>query len=137
MRHSKATLALIAIAVAAVCVSTDASSRGRSGGHHASGGGARTHAARPGVQPHFANRARVGVFLGAPLFFAPGFYHPYPVPYPAPGYVPQMEYIEQPPDPAYWYFCPGSNAYYPYVKQCPGGWQQVVPPPAASSRYPG
>lgn len=30
-----------------------------------------------------------------------------------------------------WYFCPSANAYYPYVSQCPGGWQTVPasPPP--------
>jgi hypothetical protein len=31
--------------------------------------------------------------------------------------------------PYYWYFCRESNAYYPYVKQCPGGWLKVVPSP--------
>ena len=29
----------------------------------------------------------------------------------------------------YWYFCRGANAYYPYVKECPGGWQRVQPRP--------
>ncbi len=29
----------------------------------------------------------------------------------------------------YWYFCRGSNGYYPYVKECPGGWQTVLPRP--------
>jgi hypothetical protein len=29
----------------------------------------------------------------------------------------------------YWYFCRGSNRYYPYVKECPGGWQRVLPQP--------
>jgi len=27
----------------------------------------------------------------------------------------------------YWYYCADSQAYYPYVKECPGGWQQVAP----------
>ena len=26
-----------------------------------------------------------------------------------------------------WYFCAASNAYYPYVQDCPGGWQAVAP----------
>jgi Ni/Co efflux regulator RcnB len=32
-----------------------------------------------------------------------------------------------------WYFCPSANAYYPYVNQCPEGWQVVPasPPPGA------
>ena len=45
-------------------------------------------------------------------------------------------YIEQP-DPEtsteeqtnYWYYCKKSRTYYPYVKECPGGWQRVTPQP--------
>jgi len=29
----------------------------------------------------------------------------------------------------YWYYCATAKAYYPYVKECPGGWQQVLPQP--------
>ena len=28
-----------------------------------------------------------------------------------------------------WFFCRESNGYYPYVKQCPGGWQRVPAQP--------
>ena len=35
--------------------------------------------------------------------------------------VPGVTSLQQP-----WYFCPGANAYYPYVSVCPTGWQ-VVP----------
>lgn len=31
--------------------------------------------------------------------------------------------------PAWWYWCPGEKKYYPYVKECPGGWQRVPPQP--------
>ena len=34
----------------------------------------------------------------------------------------------------YWYYCQEAQAYYPYVKSCPGGWMKVVPeatPPQA------
>lgn len=34
----------------------------------------------------------------------------------------------------YWYFCPEADAYYPYVKQCPGGWKKVVPTPPGEGR---
>jgi hypothetical protein len=27
----------------------------------------------------------------------------------------------------YWYYCRQANGYYPYVRQCPGGWMKVVP----------
>ena len=62
--------------------------------------------------------------------------------YPAPYYYPPLVieraappvYIEQSipppaPEPNYWYFCNASNAYYPYVKECPSGWQRVLPQP--------
>ena len=33
------------------------------------------------------------------------------------------------PEPAvqYWYYCGSAGAYYPYVAECPEGWQPVVP----------
>ena len=46
-----------------------------------------------------------------------------------------MTYIEQAPaaEPAqtqgFWYYCAASRAYYPYVKECPAGWQRVAPQP--------
>lgn len=53
------------------------------------------------------------------------------------------EYIERDPPavdpalaepPAWWYWCPSAKAYYPYVKQCPGGWQRVPPQPTPPER---
>ena len=67
------------------------------------------------------------------------FFYPVPVyPYPDP-YVPATFIAPPPPDDAapatdqFWYFCPASNAYYPYVPACPTGWQQV---PANSDPQP-
>ena len=81
---------------------------------------------------------RVGVEIGVPIG--------YPGPYYSPYYYPQVVvqqaapvYVEQPvapvaPAPAaasgnYWYYCTASRGYYPYVKECPGGWQRVSPQP--------
>jgi hypothetical protein len=90
--------------------------------------------------------ARFGVVIGAPLFW-PGYYSPYYSPYYPPYYsypsyysdpgyaAAPAQYVEAPaaqPAPAsqaYWYYCAGSKAYYPYVQQCPGGWQRVAPQP--------
>lgn len=66
--------------------------------------------------------------------YAPYYYPPY---YPAPVVVQQPVYVEQPqqqyaPAPqtqGAWYYCPASRAYYPYVKECSSGWQQVAPHP--------
>ena len=81
--------------------------------------------------------ARVGVYVGVPFAPWPWYSPPYPYwDYPprvivVPPPQPQV-YIEQNPAPAaaptnYWYYCVDAKAYYPYVKDCPGGWQQVVP----------
>lgn len=93
-------------------------------------------------------RARVGVFISAPVW-GPWWYHPYPhfYHYPYYGYPPVVTvpgsppvYVEQGDEqpgpqqrPHYWYYCPDSKAYYPYVKECPGGWQRVTPQPPPPS----
>lgn len=48
---------------------------------------------------------------------------------PPPVYVEQSAYPPAPIQQAQnnWYYCAAAGAYYPYVKQCPGGWQQVTP----------
>jgi hypothetical protein len=56
----------------------------------------------------------------------PSYYDP--MPYVDPYYE-QVPNALAPPRPSYWYYCPSSNAYYPYVKDCPEGWQQVAPQP--------
>jgi hypothetical protein len=83
-------------------------------------------------------RGRVffGVGIGVPLWGAP--YYPY-YPYYDPYYygtrtvvVPAQptRYIEQSsPESGYWYYCADAKAYYPYVKDCPAGWQRVSPTP--------
>jgi len=93
---------------------------------------------------------RFGVTLGVPLYgpgYYPGPYYGYPAyPYPAYGYPPVVVapasppiYVEQgtnqaAPAPSQaqgdWYYCAASNAYYPYVAECPAGWQRVpaIPP---------
>ena len=89
-------------------------------------------------------RARVGVFVGVPIgigwpyWYYPGYPYYYP-PYPSQVVVvpsqPQT-YIQQegaqpaPESQGYWYYCADSQAYYPYVKECPRGWQRVAPRPS-------
>ena len=84
-----------------------------------------------------------GVVIGVP-FWAPGYYpyhNPYPYPYAGAVQSQPQAYIErpaqstqrsQPSTPSgLWYFCPGSKTYYPYVKECPGGWNTVIPRPSS------
>ena len=87
---------------------------------------------------------RVGIYVG-PGYYYPPYYPPAaPYYYPPPVIVQSQPpvYIERPaegapaapqaqvqPQASPYYFCAASNAYYPYVKECPGGWQQVAPQP--------
>jgi len=98
----------------------------------------------------YRHRGHVGVFIGAPLLFAP--FYAYPRYYYPPAYYPAPVaaypssppvYIEQTPAPAseaptqgsggYWYYCRDSQTYYPYVQQCASQWQQVTPQSAPQS----
>ena len=66
------------------------------------------------------------VVVGPPVVVAPS--------YPAPVVVePAPVYQEQPQTAAqqYWYYCADPAGYYPYVKECPRGWQPVSPTPKA------
>jgi hypothetical protein len=124
-----ATALILAMLFAAAGESLAARS-GRSGGHSgARHSGFHSH--------HSAPRARIGVVVGAPVFF-------YAVP--PPGYYPPLlatseqpiVYVEQgtaagaQAQPAgSWYFCAGAQAYYPYVQECAEGWQPVAPIPPA------
>lgn len=104
------------------------------------------HGGRGGWHGHghggWHGRSHVGIVIGAPLFWAPAspYYYPAPYPYYAPPVVavpatPPV-YIERGDEAAsdeYWYFCSNPQGYYPYVKQCPPGWQQVTPQPRAGN----
>lgn len=92
---------------------------------------------------------RFGVSIGP--YWGPGYCSPYSPYYcPSPYYYPPVVverapppvYIEQQPAPVeatmapppapqtnYWYYCRASKAYYPYVKECPSGWQKELPQP--------
>ena len=90
--------------------------------------------------------------VGIGLYFGVPYGYPYYPPYYYPYYYPPVivtparppVYIEQappssyiPPDIAapsesdqyYWYHCDKPDGYYPYVKECPGGWKKVTPTP--------
>jgi hypothetical protein len=88
---------------------------------------------------HGRSRVFLGFNFGFPV------YHPwYPAYYPAPVYYPVAPVYVQPSEPPVyqqrgdvvpegpgtWYFCREANGYYPYVKQCPGGWQRVPAQPS-------
>jgi hypothetical protein len=95
-------------------------------------------------------RASVGIHFGVPMFprhyYYPRYYYPPAVVVaPAPMYVPPPVFIERDAplegshaapaadSGAYWYYCRDSQAYFPYVQQCPSAWDRVLPhaPPAS------
>jgi len=95
----------------------------------------------------YAGHVGVGIYVGPGAYYypvAPGPYY-YPV---APAYyyppavaVPMApdNYVEQAqpaPTPAQsngsWYYCDASKTYYPYVKQCAGGWREVPAQPPSN-----
>lgn len=79
--------------------------------------------------------ARIGVYLGpywGPWWGPPAYYYNYsaPVVVERPVYVETPPVVQAAPAISYWYFCRSANAYYPYVKDCPSGWERVLPKPA-------
>jgi hypothetical protein len=62
--------------------------------------------------------------------YAPPAYYP-----PPPHYVPPPQTVYSSEPDGYWYYCPASKTFYPYVTECPGEqWQRVEPraPPPGS-----
>lgn len=55
---------------------------------------------------------------------------------PAPTYVPAPGTVAVPASQpgSYWYYCPASRTYYPYVSSCPSGWQTVPATPPAPAQ---
>ena len=98
------------------------------------------------------SRIVFGLHFGLPLYghwphdyyYAPYPYYYYPPPvyyYPPPPsviYAPPPTVESSPPAPPAsqapaeqfsWHYCPESRGYYPYVRECPGGWQRVPAAP--------
>jgi hypothetical protein len=52
---------------------------------------------------------------------------------PPPVYIQRQEVVQVQPQAQaanYWHYCRNPEGYYPYVKNCPGGWLQVAPQPS-------
>lgn len=146
MKAAKATLAIAALCALSLVASAPAQAGGHGGyhgGHYHGGGG------------HYYGHSNVhwGFYFGLP-YYSSWYYPPYPYyyPYSYPYYpyypyyggavgVPSgpTTYVERGDQQAapeasaqsWWYYCADSKTYYPYVKQCPGGWQKVAPQPPA------
>lgn len=137
MKPLRTFLAASAAALAMLVVAAPAQADGRwHGGGHAwrDGGGARWHGSI------FLGFAAPYPYYWGPGYWGPGYYYGPPAYYvppivaaPAapPVYVERddatPESAPAPSKPVWWYWCPTAKGYYPYVKECPGGWQRVPP----------
>jgi len=117
------------------------------GGHGGGGHGGGGHFSGGHVGGGFrGGGVGVGIALGVPLYglgYYSDPYYSYPAyaypgtdyAYPGPAMAPSAPYVQQgypqaaPVPQQDWYYCPNSNAYYPYVRECPGGWQRVPAQP--------
>jgi hypothetical protein len=135
------------IAAGALIAAVASSAALAGGGYHGHGGGHYYY--RGGYYGHGGYWGRgypgvgFGIYLGGPAWWGPGYYYPpsyyaYPpavvtVPASPPVYIERGEAQSAPaPDQGsqnWWYYCANPSGYYPYVKQCPGGWQRVAPQP--------
>jgi hypothetical protein len=120
-------LLLVVLLLGSIMASGEVAARGGHGGGHAGGhagpaGGHSGHSGHFSGGGHFAPRFHAGVFIGA-VPFAPFYLYP--------PMTPGRYYGAPPAGTPFWYFCASANAYYPYVADCPEGWQEVVPEPSS------
>ena len=118
--------ASLAIIVLLVCSAYSGllAAHGRGSAHH--GGGYGGH----------HGYSSFGLYFGGPVWGYP--YYPYPyaspptvvtVPSTPPVYIQQAPPVAPQYPVGYWYYCQNPEGYYPYVSECPTGWQQVSPTP--------
>jgi hypothetical protein len=113
---------------------------GGSGGHHQGGGGQHTTTSTHTYSSYYMGSPFYGFgygygFGGYPYYSSFGYsYYPQQtvvsVPTAPPIYIQQQAPAITEKYPAgYWYYCRNPDGYYPYVKECPNGWQQVSSTP--------
>jgi len=136
-------LGRIGLLLAALAVAGGASVPAQAHGGHGGHGGGHAHVG-------------VGFYFGPGWGWGYGYPYASPYPYYYPGYYPPAaaavpssppEYIEQgdvnggeaadtgdagATAPGVWFHCSKPDGYYPYIKDCPGGWEQVPAQPPSS-----
>ena len=73
-------------------------------------------------------------FYGYPYYGYPYYYPPGVATMPGnpPVYIQKNPPAGQNNPSGYWYYCPDPQGYYPDIKECPNGWQQVQPSPPSA-----
>ncbi len=118
MKAFKVTLLLIA-GLAAAAGTLSATGRGGRGGH----GGGYDSLYR---SEHISSRAPVTGPVFAPWYPAPPYWY-YEQTVAVPAYIERDPAASGGSQPQFWFFCKASGIYYPYIRQCPEGWQEVAP----------
>ncbi|MGO8987283.1 MAG: hypothetical protein ACLQGU_22330 [bacterium] len=142
MKTLKTLMVVILVLSVAFLLVQPVDAQGHGGGGHARVGGGYRGGFGHGYYHGFYGRFGYG-WWGYPYWwdypYYP-YYYPYSYPYydpyydggygeppvPPQGVTPPAESGQQ--QPSYWHFCQNPEGYYPYVKECPGGWMKVVPP---------
>lgn len=81
------------------------------------------------------HRSHFGIYFSVPYSYPlygppPYYYYPPVIVRPEPQvYIEKAAPVPAPQTQSYWYYCTNPQGYYPYVKDCPSGWLQVVPTP--------
>ena len=154
MRSLRLILTVVMLALSLMASGMASADRSSGGGGHQGG------YYRGGGHQGGYYRGNVGVVIGGPFWgspwynqsyyyppYQPYYYPPYQ-PYYYPYYAPTVEVPAEPPvyieryqskpsstPSGVWYYCSDSKTYYPYVKECPGGWQTVpAEPPSEQAR---
>ena len=135
MKRFTVGLTAVVLGLAFLISPSTLDARGGFGGHGGWGG---HHGGFHGGHGGF-HGSHSSFFFGFGAGFWPGYYwNHYPF-YWAPPVVGWPYYppavTEAPPlysepdqqQPYYWYYCQDPKGYYPYIKNCPGGWIPVVP----------
>lgn len=117
-------LAIASCAVMALATVHDAGAAGGRGGFSGSRAAAPAHFGAP----HHFHGGGTRVFVGGTFFVGPRPYYYWPGYWPG-YYYPPVVAAPVVAAPAYWYYCAPLAAYYPYVAECPAGWQLVEPHP--------
>ncbi|MBX3616317.1 hypothetical protein [Nitrosomonas sp.] len=109
-------------------------------GHHHSHFGIGLGYYGPGFYGGYGGYGFGGYGYGYPYYYSPWYAYPTPVvptapivPTTPPVYIERQEAQSSQPAQSqanYWYYCRDPDGYYPYVKNCPGGWLPVSPRPA-------
>ncbi len=85
-----------------------------------------------GYGPGYYPRPYYRPYYASPYYYPPYYYPPsVSIPSEPPVYIERGEITEPVPQASpSWYYCADPQGYYPYVKQCPEGWQAVTPRPS-------